>query len=199
MIGTAVAERREAKVAEIVASAWELAGADGIGGLTLRALARKVGMRQPSLYEYFESKNALFDAMFADGNRQLLARLDALDLPRDPRRAVKVFMRAFAEFGLEDLTRGALLFQRSIPGFEPSPGSYALAEEALQRGVELLGRAGVHDPGDVDCVVAMVAGLVTAQASNDPGGTRWIRHLDRMIDLHLDNATKTDAKARRAR
>ena len=41
-------------------------------------------MRQPSLYEYFDSKHALYDAMFADGNRQLLARLDALKLPRDP-------------------------------------------------------------------------------------------------------------------
>ena len=199
MIGSAVAERRETKVAEIVGAAWELARADGIGGLTLRALARKVGMRQPSLYEYFESKNALYDAMFADGNRQLLVRLDALELPRDPRRAVKVFMRAFAEFGLEDLTRGALLLQRALPGFEPSPASYAYAEEALQRGVELLHRAGVEDPGDVDCVVAMVAGLVTAQASNDPGGTRWIRHLDRMIDLLLDNATKADTRTRRAR
>lgn len=199
MIGSAIAERREARIAEIVEAAWELARADGIGGLTLRALARKVGMRQPSLYEYFESKNALYDAMFADGNRQLLERVDALHLPRDPRRAVKAFMRTFAEFGLEDLTRGALLFQRSIPGFQPSPASYALAEEALQRGVELLGRAGVHDPGDVDCVVAMVAGMVTAQASNDPGGTRWIRHLDRMIDLHLDNANKANAKKGRAR
>ena len=199
MIGGAVAERREARIAEIVDAAWELARADGIGGVTLRALARKVGMRQPSLYEYFESKNALYDAMFADGNRQLLERLDALDLPEDPRKAVKFFMRAFAEFGLEDLTRGALLFQRSIPGFEPSPASYAYAEQALQRGVELLHEAGVTDPGDVDCVVAMVAGLVTAQASNDPGGTRWIRHLDRMIDMHLDNASKANTKTRRAR
>ena len=38
-------------------------------------------MRQPSLYEYFDSKHALYDAMFADGNRQLLARLDQLSYP----------------------------------------------------------------------------------------------------------------------
>src|SRR2546428_7570329 len=62
--------RREAKVASIVESAWQLAREHGIGGVSLHALAREVGMRQPSLYEYFDSKHALYDAMFADGNRQ---------------------------------------------------------------------------------------------------------------------------------
>ncbi|HWC12678.1 MAG TPA: helix-turn-helix domain-containing protein [Acidimicrobiales bacterium] len=74
MIGR-VAERREARRASIIATAWELARSHGIGGLSLHALARAVGIRQPSLYEYFESKLALFDAMFADGNRQLLEHL----------------------------------------------------------------------------------------------------------------------------
>ena len=61
--------------------AWKLAAVDGIGGVSLHALAREVGMRQPSLYEYFDSKLALYDAMFADGNRQLLERLDASTCP----------------------------------------------------------------------------------------------------------------------
>jgi len=187
VIGT-VAQRREAKTASLVARAWELARSDGIGGLTLRALARKVGMRQPSLYEYFASKNALYDAMFADGNRQLLERLDSLALPKDPRRAVHAFMRAFAELVLEDPVRLLLLFQRLIPGFTPTAESYADAEKVLARAVDLLAAADVRDPGDVDCFIAMVAGLVDAQASNDPGGRRWTRHLDRLIDLHIDDA-----------
>src|SRR5687768_1171662 len=114
MIGT-VAERREAKAATIVAAAWDLAHAHGLGGITLRALAAQVGMRQPSLYEYFDSKAALYDAMFADGNRRLLERLEALDLPADPKAALKLFMRTFTDFSLEDYERGLLLFQRPIP------------------------------------------------------------------------------------
>src|SRR4029077_415944 len=94
-----------------------LARACGIGGLSLHALAREVGIRQPSLYVYFDSKHALYDAMFADGNRQLLARLGALRLPTDPRKALKVFMRAFIESYLEEPPRSQLLFQRPIPGF----------------------------------------------------------------------------------
>ena len=51
-----VAERRAAKVAAIVEAAWKLAAEHGIAGILLHALAREVGMRQPSLYEYFDSK-----------------------------------------------------------------------------------------------------------------------------------------------
>src|SRR3989440_5637260 len=124
-----VTQRREAKVASIVASAWRLAREHGIAGVSLHALAREVGMRQPSLYEYFDSKHALYDAMFADGNRQLLERLDELTLPHAPRAALKKFMEAFVTFALEHPARCELLFERHVPGFVPSPDSYALAEE----------------------------------------------------------------------
>src|SRR4051794_3259283 len=183
-----VAERREAKVASIVATAWQLAREHGVAGLSLHALAREVGMRQPSLYEYFDSKHALYDAMFADGNRQLLERLDARRLPRDPRAALKRYMRTFMDFAMEDPARTELLFQRHIPDFTPSPASYALAEDALVRAVKLLHEAGVTQQGDIDCMVAMVAGLMEAQMSNEPGGTRWTRHLNRLVDLYVDDA-----------
>jgi AcrR family transcriptional regulator len=183
-----VAQRREAKASSIVAAAWRLASENGVAGVSLHALARDLGMRQPSLYEYFDSKHALFDAMFADGNRQLLERFDNTRLPRDPRAALKKFLRTFIEFSIEDQARSALLFQRHIPGFTPSPASYALAEEVLARAVKLMHEAGVNGQGDVDCIVAMVSGLIEAQIANDPGGTRWIRHLDRLVDLYVDDA-----------
>jgi len=181
-------------VASIVDTAWDLAQREGIAGLTLRGLARELGLSQPSLYEYFESKHALYDALFDDGNRQLLERLDTLRLPKDLRRGVKAFMRAFTDFALEDDARRQLLFQRPIPGFEPSAASYARAEQVLARATALLEAAGLEDPGDIDCFIAMVAGLIDAQASNDPGGTRWTRHLDRLIDMHLDNPQRRSTK-----
>jgi hypothetical protein len=46
----------------------------------------------------------------------------------------------------------------------------------------------VVDAGDRDCFFAMIAGLIDAQAGNDAGGTRWIRHLDPLIDMYIDNA-----------
>jgi AcrR family transcriptional regulator len=185
-----VARRREARVAEIVECAWKLARDQGIAGVSLHALAREVGMRQPSLYEYFGSKNALYDSMFADGNRKLIERLDALRLPRDPRAALKRFLAAFTAFGLEDPARYELLFQRHVPGFTPTTASYALAEEVLGRGVRLMQAAGVKDQGDIDCIVAVTAGLMESQLSNDPSGSRWVRHLNRLVDLVVDGAPK---------
>src|SRR3954447_1604560 len=183
-----VALRRQSKIASILDAAWELAREHGIGGLSLHALAREVGMRQPSLYEYFASKHALYDAMFAEGNRQLLERLDATTFPHDPRAALKKGLAVYVEFALEDRARNELLFERHVPGFEPTPESYALAEEALHRVVELMHDADVTEQGDVDCMVAVTAGLIEAQMSNDPDGDRWTRHLDRLVDLLVDDA-----------
>jgi AcrR family transcriptional regulator len=185
---SAVAKRREAKMAGIVTCAWALAREHGIAGVSLHALARELGIRQPSLYEYFDSKNALYDAMFADGNRRLLERLDAMTFCGDPREALKQWLSAFTTFASEDSARHELLFQRHIPGFAPSPESYALAEEVLGRVVTLIRAAGVTEQGDIDCIVAMTAGLMDAQLANDPGGTRWLRHLNRLVDLLVDDA-----------
>lgn len=189
-----VAQRREAKIASIIEAAWALARENGIQLVSLHALAKEVGMRQPSLYAYFDSKNALYDEMFADGNRQLLAALSAIDLPADPRAALKAYLRGFATFATEDPARNSLLFRRVIPGFEPSADSYALAGEALARIVGVMNAAGVTDLGDIDCLVAMTAGLIEAQLSNEPGGDRWLRHLNHLIDLLVDDAHERNSR-----
>ena len=193
------AERREATRAEIIEAAWTLARENGLAGLALKDVAARIGMRPPSLYWYFDSKHAIYDAMFADGNRQLRERLEALHLPAAPRSAVKVFVRAFVEFALTDDARAELLFHRPIPGFEPSAEAYADAEATLSRVGELLAAAGMTDPADVDCFVAMIAGIIDAQSSNDPGGDRWTRHLDRLVDLYLDHADTSTTKRRKTR
>src|SRR3984957_17644308 len=58
------AERREATRREILAAAWEAAHENSLAGLTLRDIATRVGMQQPSLYSHFASKNAIYDGMF---------------------------------------------------------------------------------------------------------------------------------------
>src|SRR5579859_7107759 len=144
------AERRESTRAEILGAAWELARTQGLAGLSLRDVARKIGMRPPSLYWYFDSKNAIYDAMFADGNRQLLARLAGQDWPADPRTLLRLAARVFVEFAAEDVERYQLLFQRTVPDFEPSPASYALAVQAFDEMRARFAAAGLSDPAQFD-------------------------------------------------
>ena len=127
------AERRDAVIAEILDAAWEIARAEGLAGLSLRDLAARIGMRPPSLYWYFDSKRAIYDAMFVQGNQQLLARLNQQEWPDDPRAALRLAARFFVEFMLEDVQRYQLLFQRTIPNFEPSPDAYAVAMQGYEQ------------------------------------------------------------------
>ena len=50
----------------------------------MRDLGARVGMRAQSLYSYFPSKHAIFDAMFAEANRELLRRFNDLEQPARP-------------------------------------------------------------------------------------------------------------------
>ena len=70
--------------------------------------------------------------MFADGNRQLLEMVRSLSLSDDPRQALVEFTEALVRFSTQDVVRHQLLFQRTIPGFEPSAASYALALQSTR-------------------------------------------------------------------
>jgi len=180
------AERREATVAEILEAAWELARSQGLAGISLRELAQKIGMRPPSLYWYFDSKNAIYDAMFAQGNRQLLAGMAELDWPEDARGILRLSARKFVEFSTENGERYQLLFQRTIPGFEPSPEAYALAMQVVNQMRARLAAAGVTDPRAFDVWTALVSGIAAQQIANEPGGDRWVRLIDEIVDAYAD-------------
>ncbi len=149
--------RHEATRQEILSAAWELMRAEGVAALSLRALARAVGMEPQSLYSYFASKHAIYDAMFAQANTELLARM-----AENPEPA-----------------------ERTIPGFEPSGESYALARQVLDGTARRLERAGLAGEAHLEIATALISGLISQQLANEPGGRRYIRHVDEVIDMYL--------------
>src|SRR5262249_47477650 len=126
------AERRQATRTEILDAARGLMREHGVAGLALRDLGESVGMRAQSLYSYFDSKNAIYDSLFQQGAAELLRRTVALELGDDPRVNVRRMARVFFDFCLEDPARYQLLFQRTIPDFEPSPEAFAPSIKSLQ-------------------------------------------------------------------
>lgn len=183
------AERREATRREIVEAAWEIARAEGLSSVTLREVAARVGMRSPSLYTHFASKNSIYDAMFGQAWSEFLriAGNQMDDLPKSPRAALLAMAETFFDFSVTDLARFQLMNQRAIPDFQPSPESYAPSVAVMERGREELRRIGVDQPQDVDLYVSLIGGLVDAQLANDPGGDRWQRLLPRAMDMFADH------------
>lgn len=182
-----ISRRREQTREEILAAAWELCREQGLAALALRELAQRVGMRAPSLYSYFDSKEAIYDAMFAQGQRELMALLGADDGTPLHRAELYEKTRAFFDFCTADPTRYQLMFQRVVPGFSPSESSYTLAVEVLSTLDQRLRSAGVTKASDRDLWTAMITGLTDQQISNDPGGDRWGRLLPEVVDLFCDH------------
>jgi AcrR family transcriptional regulator len=193
------AERREATVAEIVDAAWDLVHERGLSELSLRDLGDRVGMRAQSLYSYFDSKHAIYDAMFERANEALLARMQTVN--RSDGTAEERFRRAaheLVDFALQDAERSQLLFQRTIPGFEPSARAYAPAVEVLELARERLADLGITRPELVDMWTATLGGLINQQLANEPGGNRWRKLLDDAVTMYLQFARDgAPARARR--
>lgn len=184
------ADRRAAATQSIVAAAWELAREHGLGGLTLRDLARRLGMATPSLYSYFDSKNALYDALYADGWRAFIA-FEPQPPAADVRAAIRDGMARWVRFSLADPVRFQLLSLRTIPGFEPSEASYAVAQRAYDESFAVLDAVAPVTQAHKDLVTAVASGLLNQQLANEPGGTRWVDLLDDAVDLLARWVTET--------
>ena len=183
------AVRRRQTKAEIVAAAWDLVGANGLAGLAMRDLGERVGMKAQSIYSYFGSKHEIYDAMFHEGYLRLAATIDDLfDDETTEMQPLDIARRSahhFFEFCTSDPVRYQLLFQRTIPDFVPSEKSFAVALGVYESMVTRLVGLGVTDPGALDLWTAMLTGLTDQQISNDPGGDRWERIIDRAVDMTL--------------
>ena len=184
-------ERRSATQAEILEAAWGLCAANGLASLSLRDLARQIGLKAPSLYSYFESKNAIYDAMFAQGCQQLLDERPA-HVPSDLLGGVKTIMGYFVSFCVAAPVRYQLLFQRTIPGFVPSAETFAISQNAMRLTRDWFAEHDLDRPEVVDLFTAVGSGIAAQQNSNEPGGDRWTRLVDDAAVMFVRHITAGD-------
>ena len=188
-------ERRQATQRENVQASWDVVREHGLAGLSMRDLGERVGMRAQSIYSYFASKHEIYDAMFLEGYQAFATWMDAAiddnDIESDPIGTAKATTHAFVEFCTSDPVRYQLLFQRTIPDFTPSPESYAVAVQTYEQMSEQLAGVGVRDQATLDLWTAVLTGLTDQQISNDPGGTRWTRLVDRAVDMLIAESRTT--------
>jgi AcrR family transcriptional regulator len=191
-------ERRTATRREIVDAAWQVARDKGLAQVTLRDVAELVGMKAPSLYTHFASKNAIYDAMFGDAWTRFMEFQKAAEAaePKTSRAALRYYARVYFDFAVAFPARHQLMSLRTIPDFTPSADAYAPSVACMEATVSRMARHGVRGREEIDLYVAIVGGMVDAQLANDPGGDRWSRLLDRAINMFADNVGITDERNR---
>ncbi|HET8561820.1 MAG TPA: TetR/AcrR family transcriptional regulator [Marmoricola sp.] len=193
--------RRQRTIDEVVATALEVMAETGAAGLSLGEVAKRMGMRPPSLYGYFDSKAALCDEIFARGWAELAqemapsyaAIVDGAEL----QVSVPRHLRAFVGWALEHRAQAELMFWRPIPGWEPGAESYAAAVGLLAQTHEVLralqqaGRLRTDVPAeDIGRVLSVLTtGVISQQLSNEPGVPLarggYARELDRLAGMFL--------------
>src|SRR5215471_3137396 len=155
--------RRQETIEEILDIAVQIMAEQGVAGLSIGEIARRIGIRPPSVYVYFPSKHALYDALFARGARLLLAAMQEVlaamqevtaALPARPATLEEILLpgaQAFVRWSVENAAYSQLLFWRPVPGFAPSPQAYQAATEQIERDWTIL-----------------LSGVVSQQLANAP-------------------------------
>ncbi len=170
------ARRRSRARSHILELAWVIAERDGLASLSLRELAREAGMRAPSLYTYFDSKAAIFDAMFVQGYEQMDERFAELEIdPREPLESLTTVMVEFLKFCQASIPRYQLMFTAAVPNWEPAPSAYASSVASYERMAAVFATVGLECQAALDLWSAVSAGLAAQQLANDPNGDRWVR------------------------
>ncbi len=171
----------------------------GVAALSFNGIARQLGIKPPSLYTYYKSKDAIYDALFKMGfeifSEQMSTAMSAEtgNLTALAEGITKTYM----QFGLENPDLFQLMFQKPIPGFVPSDESMTVSlrslNSAYQQTKAIFAKHNVHPEQPleevVDMTIAIVHGLTALQLANNPdkpvGEGRFGKLIDQAVSLIL--------------
>ena len=166
--------RRQETIEEILRLATEVMAEEGVGGLSLAAVARRLGVQPPALYKYFPSLTAIYDVLFRRGQQEHLAAVTAaMDAAPPGMAAVRAGMEAAGRWSVANRPLAQLLFWRPVAGFEPTPDAFAPSVEMVARfGAALrtaaeIGADGASEQG-VRVVGVLLTGALSQQMANAP-------------------------------
>jgi AcrR family transcriptional regulator len=188
--------RRNQTVQEILDVALQVMAEEGVAALSLSEVARRIGMRPPSLYQYFPSRMAIYDALFERAAQQALQVAEQYRgrLVGDPVGAIADAQQATFAWEVANPVLAQLLHWRPVPGFEPSERAYApavrqveLLREALRAAVDAgqLAPAAATEEG-VAMYLVVMSGVISQQLSNEPSAPAGQGRFTRLTPVALD-------------
>jgi AcrR family transcriptional regulator len=187
--------RREQTIEEALDEAVRIMGEVGVGGLSMSEMARRLGMRQPSLYKYFHSLHGVYDALFARGVARSYDAVRAAVEPLPPGVArIRAGGRAWVRWAVHHPALAQLLVWRPVPGFAPTEATFAASVQQMQwLGAEFAEavRLGQLRPdaasGDaLKLYTVVLSGLISQQMANEPGADYDTGAFSSLTDAALD-------------
>jgi AcrR family transcriptional regulator len=187
--------RRRQTIEEALDAAVAIMEEEGVGGLSMSEIARRLGMRQPSLYKYFPSLHGVYDALFARGlQRSGAAVLAAAEpLPAGVPR-LRAGARAWGRWATENPALAQLLCWRPVPGFAPAAATFAVSVQQVEQiSAEFAAavRLGQLRPEAASAEAlrlysAVLNGVITQQMANQPGASYEDGIFTSLTDAALD-------------
>src|SRR3954468_23666077 len=111
--------RRQETIEEILGIANTVMLEEGVNGLSLAEIARRLGVQPPSLYKYFPSLMAVYDALFERGMQEHLTVMRAAMAEAEPGvEALTAGLEASGRWCLENRAMAQMLFWRPVPSFQ---------------------------------------------------------------------------------
>ena len=150
---------------------------EGVNGLSLAEVARRLGVQPPSLYKYFPSLMAIYDALFLQGQIDNLAELRRAMAGAEPGLAALIAgLEASGRWALANRAVAELLFWRPVPSFHPSEEAFAPSVEMVELERQALaaavaaGELGPEANGEdaVYLVSTLITGVLSQAFANEP-------------------------------
>ena len=170
-----VQRNREATTTTILDTARAIMREEGVAALSMHELARRMGMRAPSLYNYFNSKMEIYDALFRLGFNLYNTQLqEALKESKTPHDEIRIAIECYMSFALENPELYQLCFERPIPGFVPSKENLELSFGILNNTYTRIENfkkqfdTKLTAQQIVDMVIAVAHGLTALHLANEP-------------------------------
>ena len=159
------ARARAEMEAAILATGRRQLAARGAAALSLREVARSIGVASSAVYRYVESRDALLTLLVADAYTQLAVAVEAAlehIEERDGGRRLAVLAFAMREWARSHPEQWGLIYGAPVPGYEaPSEATSAPGTRVMS---QILAIARTADPGDVPSPPELRDYLLTGSA-----------------------------------
>jgi AcrR family transcriptional regulator len=116
--------RRIPTATRIAGAAGRLLAREGAEAVTMRQVAKAVGITPMALYRHFADRDGLLNALADRGFEELTTRLGDKALPKDPEKQLTTILDVFLDFGLEKPRMFELMFLRRREGARQFPGDF---------------------------------------------------------------------------